>query len=133
MVCQSHRKFKLDVTDGSNAPQQHCRFDLFCKSHGQPLEATDVDVGKIGHHFTHQVDPFVRSEQRLFVRVDANAHGQSIEQARPSLNDVQMTESRRVETANVNRVSSAGFGHSFTVFFECEWAVGRMTFENSTG
>ena len=75
----------------------------------KPFEALHVDIFQRLEHGARHRQSLVRRKQRLFFRVDTDAHSHLFEHARPAANNVLVSQRQRIEAADVYGVPSAQY------------------------
>ena len=110
-VGERHGEFPLDVAEGPQAPQHDPRPAPPHKIDRQPFKAGDIDIGEFTGGAGDEVEPLLRGEQRGLFGIDANPHGQPIEQGRPAPDDVVMPQREGVEAAGVDGMPPIARSH----------------------
>src|SRR4029434_5428593 len=93
-----HLKFVFIIGDSANASDNGLCPLTLCVVHEQPVKDVDLDVREAFFHdrFEH-LAPLLDCKQWLLCRVRDDRHHDLIEQAARAFDDVDMSESERIE------------------------------------
>lgn len=97
-----HLQFLLEVGENPQAAQQHPSLASLGVFHGQPRIAIDFDAAQMLRTLANLLHPFGDGKQRRLFRVAGHGDNNPLEQPTPSLDDIEMAESNRIETAGID-------------------------------